>query len=184
MVGPIPALHPMRTALALITALCVTTGLAACGGSVASGGTATSPRAAAAQFLQFAKCMRAHGVPNFPDPSSSGGIEITPNSGLKPGSPAFQAAQKICRTKLPGGGPGAVKVSKAQHARALVFARCMRSHGEPDFPDPLTAAPAGSGPIISLGGMIFKPGPGLDPRSPAFQQAAAKCGVRLPAGPG
>jgi hypothetical protein len=28
--------------------------------------------------------------------------------------------------------------------------------------------------------MLFQPGPGLDPVSPAFQQAAAQCGIRLP----
>lgn len=182
--GPELAPHPMRTALALISALCAATGLAACGGSGASAGTGTSPRAGAAQALEFSKCMRAHGVTNFPDPGSGGGVQIGPGSGLHPQSPAFQAAQKACRGKLPGGGPGAIKPSKRQVAAALAFARCMRSHGEPNFPDPLQSAPAGSGPIISLQGMLFKPGPGMDPRSPAFQQAASHCGVKLPKPPG
>lgn len=174
----------MRTALALISVLCTAAGLAACGGSAASGGgTGTSARASAAQFLQFSKCMRAHGLPKFPDPDSHGGISLTPGSGLNPQSPAFQAAQKACRPKLPGGGPGTIRPSKRQVAAALVFARCMRSHGMPNFPDPLQSAPAGSGPIVSLQGMLFKPGPGMDPRSPAFQQAAAHCGVKLPKPP-
>jgi hypothetical protein len=173
----------MRTALALITALCVTSGLAACGGSGASGGgTGTSAKAMAGQFLQFSKCMRAHGVPSFPDPGSGGGIRITPGSGLNPQSPSFQAAQKACRKLLPGGGPGAIKPSKADYTAALSFARCMRSHGLPNFPDPIASAPAGSGPIIALRGMMFKPGPGIDPGSPAFQRAASACGVRLPTG--
>jgi hypothetical protein len=170
----------MRTALALITVLC----LAACGASGSSGGTGTSARASASQFLQFSRCMRFHGVPNFPDPRSGGGIQIAPDSGLDPQSPAFQAAQKACRSRLPGGGPGAIKPTKAQYAAGLSFAKCMRSHGEPNFPDPIRSVPAGSGPIISLQGMMFKPGPGIDPRSPAFQQAAAHCGIRLPEPPG
>jgi hypothetical protein len=166
----------MRTVLALITVLCV----AACGGSGSSGGTGTSAKADSVQSLQFAKCMRAHGVPNFPDPGSGGGIQISPGSGLNPQSPAFQAARKACGKLLPGGGPGPRKATKAQFAAALAFARCMRSHGLPHFPDPLASFPGGSGPIISLRGMMFQPGPGLDPQSPAFQRGAAQCGVRLP----
>jgi hypothetical protein len=41
--------------------------------------------------LAFAKCMRAHGVPNFPNPTKNGG-ELGPNSGINPASRAFQAA--------------------------------------------------------------------------------------------
>ncbi|MGH2892704.1 MAG: hypothetical protein ACRDPM_05470 [Solirubrobacteraceae bacterium] len=167
----------MRTALALITVLCV----AACGGaSGQSGATGTNARADANQALKFANCMRANGVPKFPDPSSGGGLHIAPGSGLDPQSPAFQAAQKACGKLLPGGGPGAHKPTKAQFLAALAFARCMRAHGLPHFPDPLSSFPAGSGPIIALQGMMFKPGPGLDPQSPAFQQGASHCGVRLP----
>lgn len=174
----------MRTLLALTSAFCLAAGLAACGGSGASGQTGTSAKASAAMFLQFSKCMRAHGVPNFPDPDSQGGIRIAPGSGLDLRSPAFQRAQKACRPRLPGGGPGAIKATKAQYAAALTFARCMRSHGEPDFPDPVSSVPAGAGPIISLHGMMFKPGPGINPGSPAFEQAASRCGVRLPGRPG
>jgi hypothetical protein len=173
----------MRTAPALITVLCLAGGVAACGGSAASGGTGTSAKASPSTFLQFSKCMRAHGVPSFPDPSSSGGIHITLGSGLHPQSPAFQAAMKICRPRLPGGGPGAIKATEAQYAAALSFARCMRSHGQPNFPDPLASVPAGSGPIISMHGMMFRPGPGINPESPAFRQAASQCGVTMPKPP-
>jgi hypothetical protein len=168
----------MRTALVLITVLC----LAACGGGSAgrqAGSTDTTARSGVNQGVKFAGCMRAHGVPNFPDPSASGGIGITPGSGLDPQSPAFQAAQKACGKLLPGGGPGARKPPEAQFQAGLAFARCMRAHGLPRFPDPLASAPSGSGPIISLRGMMFKPGPGLEPQSPAFGQAASRCGLRL-----
>jgi hypothetical protein len=42
--------------------------------------------------------MRAHGVPDFPDPSPGGGLSISLNAGgdLNPNSPAFQAAAKLC----------------------------------------------------------------------------------------
>lgn len=177
----------MRPVLTLITVVWLAAGVAACGGSGASGATGTSAKASASEFLQFSKCMRAHGVPSFPDPpdpSAGGGIRIGPGSGLNPRSPAFQAAQKTCRPRLPGGGPGAIKATKAQYAEGLSFARCMRSHGQPNFPDPVASVPAGSGPIISLHGMMFKPGPGINLGSPAFRQAASDCGVRMPMPPG
>jgi hypothetical protein len=49
-----------------------------------------------ALMLRLATCMRAHGVPNFPDPTSRG-LAFSPSSGINPNSPAFLAAQKRCR---------------------------------------------------------------------------------------
>ena len=49
-----------------------------------------------ALLLRFAKCMRAHGVPNMPDPTSQG-LRFSPSSGINPNSPAFLAAQKRCQ---------------------------------------------------------------------------------------
>jgi hypothetical protein len=59
------------------------------------------------KILAFAQCMRAHGLPDFPDPtfdSNGGGISINAGgaSDLDPNSPTFQAAQKACESKLPG----------------------------------------------------------------------------------
>lgn len=60
------------------------------------------------QALGHARCMRDNGV-NFPDPqfSDDGGavVDIGPDSGLDPRSPAFQRAQEKCR-KLEGGPVG------------------------------------------------------------------------------
>ena len=36
-----------------------------------------------AQELALAQCMRGHGVPNFPDPSASGGYTLTSNGSLE-----------------------------------------------------------------------------------------------------
>ena len=166
----------MRTALALITMLC----LAACGGSGQSGATGTNAATGFKQGLKFSQCMRANGVPNFPDPGTGGGIQIAIGSSLHPQSPAFQAAQKKCRKLLPGGGPGPRKATAAQFAAGLAFAKCMRSHGLPHFPDPLYSVTPGEGPILSLRGMMFRPGPDLQPGSPGFQQAASQCGLNLP----
>jgi hypothetical protein len=121
--------------------------------------------------------MRAHGATNFPDPSASGGIQISPAD--NPQSPAFETAQNACKKYLPDKGQPPV-TSAADRARAVAFSKCMRTHGEPDFPDPLLSPPRGATPVLVFHRMSFAVGSGLDPRSTAFQQAATDCGVRLP----
>jgi len=54
--------------------------------------------------LKLAKCMRGHGIPNFPDPTQNGsGVSITfpPGTGIDPNSPQVRAAQKACRAFQP-----------------------------------------------------------------------------------
>jgi hypothetical protein len=73
--------------------------------------------------LNFSKCMRSHGVPNFPDPEfhSGGGVGIRirgKSSGIDPNSSQFRAAQKACQSDLPRppgakGGPGGGEVSSS-----------------------------------------------------------------------
>jgi hypothetical protein len=58
------------------------------------------------QALDYAACMRGHGVPKFPDPKASGdGIdlgEFGPRAGVDPNSPQFKAAYQACRKLVPG----------------------------------------------------------------------------------
>jgi hypothetical protein len=57
--------------------------------------------AALKQLLQLARCMRAHGITDFPDPTTHGGgvgLQLGPN--IDTSSPQFQAAQKACH--MPG----------------------------------------------------------------------------------
>jgi hypothetical protein len=68
--------------------------------------------------LQFSRCMRAHGVPDFPDPQfKDGGVQISISAGsggLDPNSPQFQAAQSACGKDLhlpKGAGPGVTKTA-------------------------------------------------------------------------
>jgi len=67
-----------------------------------------------ATLLRFSRCMRSHGVADFPDPNGQGGIAITggPSGDLDPNSPQFQSAQRACQHLLPGGkgGPKPVTV--------------------------------------------------------------------------
>jgi len=81
----------------------------ACSKYLPSGGQPPSPAQQAKmqrQALKFSACMRAHGVPNFPDPQFGPGgtisIRIGPSSGIDPRSPQFQAARTACSSYLPG----------------------------------------------------------------------------------
>jgi hypothetical protein len=68
--------------------------------------TAAQQRQDTAQALKYVACMRAHGLPNFPDPQvSSQGIEFSGPPGVGPNSPVFQAAMRACKKLLPGGPP-------------------------------------------------------------------------------
>jgi hypothetical protein len=75
----------------------------ACRSYLPNGGhpTAAQTAKAKAQALAMSRCMRSHGVPNFPDPQfksgPGGGIGVQLSGpGVNPSSPAFQAAQKAC----------------------------------------------------------------------------------------
>jgi hypothetical protein len=82
-------------------------GSGACGGylnaaqMVLGGGTpAASSNEATA--LKFAQCMRANGVPTYPDPTGDNlAIHASSGSYLNPGNPTFQAATTLC-TKRTG----------------------------------------------------------------------------------
>lgn len=177
----------MRYAI-LLCLMGASVSVAACGSSNSSSDAAgstgpTNAAAANAQGLKLAQCIRAHGVPNFPDPSGNGkgGILIqqsdrsgsgatTKVNGVPVDGPAFQAAMKACARYEPNGGhPTAAQTAKAR-ARALAMSRCMRSHGVTNFPDPTF----GTGPNGALGVQLN--GSGIDPSSPAFQSAQKACG--------
>ena len=55
------------------------------------------------QYLKAAACIRSHGVPNFPDPTFSGGGVHIDHQGLNESSPAFKAAVQACESLIPGG---------------------------------------------------------------------------------
>ena len=56
------------------------------------------------QQLQFAQCMRSHGVTNFPDPSASGGtLNAISAAGINTQSPTVQAALQACKQYTPAG---------------------------------------------------------------------------------
>ncbi len=140
-------------------------GRGASSGSAASGAYGPGP-------LAFSKCMRANGVPNFTDLSSNGmrigehGQTVSVN-GVPVDAPAFTAAVQKCERYRPhtSGSPA----QTAQQIReGLQFARCMRSHGVPNFPDPEVRTGPGGNQEAYL--------PGVNIQSPAVRSAANACG--------
>ncbi len=148
---PTPPTFPRsirRAALAVAAAAAAALLAAGCGGNSPSS-TSVSGSAASAKggpgeaAFQFSACMRNHGVTNFPDPkvtTSGGGTSVA--IGINPsisGQPAFRTAQKACQHILgnPHGGPDSSPAQQHARTQALIaFARCLRSHGFPNFPDP------------------------------------------------
>jgi hypothetical protein len=55
------------------------------------------------QYLKAAACIRSHGVPNFPDPTFSGGGVHIEHQNLNESSPVFKAAVHDCESLIPGG---------------------------------------------------------------------------------
>ena len=68
--------------------------------------TAAQQQKLTAEALKFVACMRAHGLPTFPDPKvSSGGIEMQLPRSIMPNSAVFKNAQQACKNLFPFGRP-------------------------------------------------------------------------------
>lgn len=143
-------------------AVVVAVGLAACGSSGHSTSTTAPGRQTQAQIqaaFRFARCMRSHGVSGFPDPTTSAfKFALTPSSG-NARSPSFHSAVIACRHLLPDGGPPNETPARrqAQIAAGLAFARCLRTHGFPNFPDPTSSGQLTPGMVTQAGINIHQP---------------------------
>jgi hypothetical protein len=124
--------------LALLAAACGGSSgshLAQLGSTATGSNTASSPASQAGGALAFARCMRSNGVQNFPDPDSHGGFPSSTKQ-IARTNPRYQAAHGACRHLLPAGnGPTSAEVQQVMNGMAN-FARCIRSHGVPNWPDP------------------------------------------------
>ena len=106
-------------------------------GATASGGAGGNSRATKQEKAEkFAECMRANGVPHFPDPNAAGQF----NFGVDVSAAVFTRAVNACKALQPPGTLSA-KRSSTQQSAALRFAQCVRSNGVPDFPDPVNGQP-------------------------------------------
>jgi hypothetical protein len=141
--------------------------------------------AAAPAALRFSECMRANGVPDFPDPRPGGGLDIP--TAANPGSPGFRSAQAKCQKILSAGGglpaPGGRTDPTSQTLTKLLrIAVCMRRHGISQFPDPRTSVPSdplslGVGEISDFDGAILLFPQSLNMQAPAYRQALTACGA-------
>jgi hypothetical protein len=130
-------------AAAVITVLAAAVLLAAgCGDSPSATGSGSAPNAGAsansAVPVAYSRCMRSHGIPNFPDPDSSGQISKRAIIQLGVSRPVFQTALRACERLWPYHGLTQAQ-QRQQLAQDLKLAQCMRSHGVPHFPDPINS---------------------------------------------
>jgi hypothetical protein len=134
-------------------------------------------------FLDFARCMREHGI-DMPDPQTAGGGDVVfkaaPAAAAQrlEGTPEqFEAADKECRPLLGDAAPAKLSPEQQQEMQdsMVAFARCMRENGV-DMPDPEFSDAGGF--AMRIGGEDA--GPKFDPMSDEFQAAQEKCDELMP----
>jgi hypothetical protein len=177
---------PAARAVAAIMAMAALALLAAaCSGSPSSTGPGGSPKAVrpgnSQVGINYATCMRSHGVPKYPDPSSSNELasglpKVSPEQ-LGVSSSRYQAAQSACAHLLPNAGRPTQTQSQRDLTAMRRYARCMRSHGLPTWPDPTYDPSAGWG--FNLVGVH-----GFDPNSAQTGNRMDVCNRGLPPGTG
>jgi hypothetical protein len=143
-----------------------------CGSLAAGCGHEAPSRASDGPFqqaLNYAKCVRANGVPDFPDPQQDGKGGIRQDGG-NTDTPAARKALEACRDKMPQGEANGGRVDSAKLA---AWTKCMRSKGLPNFPDPDVS---GGSFTVSLTGT------GISGNSPAFESAMRACQSHFPGG--
>jgi hypothetical protein len=159
----------------LVAATCALA-IAACGSATSLSVSAASGTSNGTAQVAFASCMRAHGVPNFPDSAANingpynsiGGIAIPATINTQ--APAFKTAIGFCHRLISAvlsrqGRPG---ITASRKASMIAHAQCMRTHGVPGFQDPTFPASGG----------ISVTDAGTDPDSPAYKHASVVCGSR------
>lgn len=169
-----------RAVLSCLSAGATALALAACGSSAStSSGTLSAGQAGSGANYQtrlnFAKCMRAHGV-NVPDPSANGGppAGATGGGGFRSlrSDPNFRSASQACAKFRVGGFGNISSAQRAQFQQAAVkFAECMRAHSI-NIPDPSSNGAGGFG--------IFRDITPTERQSPQFQTAIKACASTLP----
>jgi len=172
---------------AVLTATAAGIGLlaAACSGSSTETNT-FAPGATYTQALAFTKCMRSHGVPQFPAPDSQGNFNNAQIEALENNNSQAENAIDQCRSVLPNAGTGLtaeqIQTIQQQNLRnAVKAAHCMRAHGIENFPDPAGTTQA-SGvnwqPVTSA-----EQAGGFNQNSPSYEAAFMACNGKLVGGP-
>ena len=82
--------------------------------------------------LKFSKCMRKHGIENFPDSAISvEGIRYNGNGHKNVSPQTIKAAQSACERFQAGGGepPLTAQQNAAREKGILRLSKCLREHG-------------------------------------------------------
>lgn len=143
--------------------------------NTSSSGTGGVSAAYVSDKLGFARCLRAHGVPNFPDPNASG--QEPPGWKQLIFTRHGQAAVGACSywgNRIHNDVAAQNQAAMGEYVR---FAQCMRAHGLPDFPDPVNA----EGRVEFV---LSASQDGFDPHSPQVLAKAHQCESVLPPGSG
>jgi hypothetical protein len=170
--------HAMR-AIITLAAVGASSALVACGGSEASGEDAQANAEDAG--LEFAKCMREHGV-DVPDPKpGAGGFGFQIRSSDPQENDKFQEAQDACGDILEKAIPEGDRADPAEMRDELhKMTECLRDKGY-DVPEPQFAGPGENPPDNPQ-----QPSKELQDLmdDPDFQQAQEDCGKEagLPGG--
>jgi hypothetical protein len=123
-------------------------GAGACSRAHPHAAAAASPTVASADQIlaigrRYSQCIRAHGVPTFPDPVINGGYLTLPDGpngdNGKLALSKNPAAQRACQSIIDELPPSATRPRKPKTLdmqTLMRFAQCMRQHGMPNWPDP------------------------------------------------
>jgi len=172
---------PAIVAVAALAAIIV----AGCGGSSgSSSSTGTSSNAAReTAFLNYAQCMRQHGVAvSDPTVGANGIVRLPRPTALQNGQTPtsaqlaqFQQARTACQSTIKGITFGFNPSSNPQFQAALLkYAQCMRTNGF-NMPDP-TFNNSGGGTSTGTGTGGFRgPFGGINRNNPTFQKANTAC---------
>jgi hypothetical protein len=186
------ALPTSRTAAAVIATAVLALLAAACSSSASSASSGRSAQAGGSSSAMsgepFSICMRSHGVPRYPDPPPQAPpgfpavVRSAHDVGVNPSQ--LTAAEQACYHTLPIDNTKLDHLSLAQCEmlgdcppvrvqQALTqlekFARCMRSHGVPRWPDPSIGE---SGAPLFI---VSSSKDGFDPYSPQIQTKDDEC---------
>jgi hypothetical protein len=124
------------------------------------------------QAVAYAQCIRQHGDPSFPDPTSSGSFPNTGNLDLS--SPQYTAAASACKSLEPA--PNSTQYQQG-YEQMLKYSACMRSHGISNYPDPVLSDTGVSIPLKTG----TAPGD-VDTNSSQFSAAEPACRSLQPGG--
>ena len=164
---------------ACIAAVATLALLAGCGGGgspgAGSGGPSTTAGTTGTEngALAFARCMRSHGLPKWPDPTADGAFDKAALRQTGYSVAQVRAAQDgPCKHLLGGASHRGPTITAADRTDYLKAAACLRSHGFPAFPDPTFQSDGVQTNIPSS----------INQDSSRFRSAATICTKLIPAG--